>query len=322
MFSKDFENFELRIKKLREESLEDFENAERVFEENYRERLEDIFPRDVLGVKKYIAGYFEIAYVDALESGKTIEKKAIFQRSVEKVIKSVPLSAERKRELTDNILKISSIPETLQSYFAAREDISRDPFFALVEDFSLDGDISREEFFILQQSYQKERDFIKALDSLPEQTREMFHEHIEKIFSHENSPKREAFESEYHQELKNLQKRGFNVQPVVVFVSRCYYKNPGKLKKYEHPKRRLRRTFKMALLKLLRAKLGNIDAEIFLKRFEEGEYFEDFFLLLYKLLEVVDENPKSEEIYSVLKLDEETQSVVYDAEKTKEKILE
>jgi len=32
-------------------------------------------------------------------------------------------------------------------------DISRDPFFALVEDFALDGNISPEEFSLLQQSY-------------------------------------------------------------------------------------------------------------------------------------------------------------------------
>jgi len=78
----------------------------------------------------------------------------------------------------------------------------------------------------------------------------------------------------------------------------------------------------MALLRLLRAKLGNIDAEIIIKRFEDGEGFDDYFLLLFQLLEVIDENPDGEEVYHILKLEEDTQKLVYTAEETKKKILE
>jgi len=48
MLNKDFENFEMRIQKLREESLEDFEIAEKVFKENFEKGLMSILPRDVL----------------------------------------------------------------------------------------------------------------------------------------------------------------------------------------------------------------------------------------------------------------------------------
>jgi hypothetical protein len=58
-----------------------------------------------------------------------------------------------------------------------------------------------------------------------------------------------------------------------------------------------------------------------LERFEAGENFEDFFMLLFKLLEVVNEDPKSAEIYSILKLDEEIQKDVFSAEENKQKIL-
>lgn len=85
--------------------------------------------------------------------------------------------------------------------------------------------------------------------------------------------------------------------------------------------RRMRRTFKIALLKLLRAKLWNIDAQIILERFESWENFEDFFMLVFKLLEVVNEDPNSQEIYSILKLDEEIQDDVFTAEENKQKIL-
>jgi hypothetical protein len=48
MPNKDFENFELRLVKLREESHEDFIVADTVFAEQFNSRLEDVFPRDVL----------------------------------------------------------------------------------------------------------------------------------------------------------------------------------------------------------------------------------------------------------------------------------
>jgi hypothetical protein len=149
----------------------------------------------------------------------------------------------------------------------------------------------------------------------------MFHSHIEQILSHEHSSKKSEFQSEYSVELKNLEDKGINIDPVIVFVSRSYYKTPGKLKKYEHPKRRMRRTFKIALLKLLRTKLGNIDASIMLEKFEEGQSFEDFFMLLFKIMEIVNENPEGKEIFTILDLQEDTQDEVFTAEENKQKIL-
>ena len=56
------------------------------------------------------------------------------------MVASLPLSGERKQSLINNILTYSQLPESLQSYFSANDTISRDPFFALVEDFSIYGD--------------------------------------------------------------------------------------------------------------------------------------------------------------------------------------
>lgn len=313
--NKDFENFELRLKTLREESREDFDRAENMFKKNYSQKLEEIFPRDILWAKKIIAGRFIVNYVD------NPEKNNIFEKVVSDTIQTLPLSKERQNSLIENILRASELWESLQTQFWDKTDISRDPFFALVEDFSLDGDISREEFVILQQSYQQEGDFLKALESLSVSMREMFHSHIALTLSNQENEKQWEFESEFSQELHDLKNRGINIEPVVVFVSKSYYKTPGKYRKYEHPKRRMRRTFKIALLRLLRAKLWNIDAKIMLERFEQGESFEDFFMLLFKLLEVVNENQDSREIFSLLNLDDDIQDEVFTAEKNKQKIL-
>jgi hypothetical protein len=312
---KDFENFELRLKTLREESREDFDRAEKLFDEKYRCRLEEIFPRDILGAKKSIAWRFIVWSIDHPE------EKHNFKVAVEQTIQMLSLSIERKQSLIQHILQSAELSESLHSFFKRKDDISRDPFFALVEDFAIDGDISKEEFILLQQSYQQQWDFLKSLEALSESVRDMFHSHIEKSGSHEFTPKKAEFKSEFSRELWDLEWKWLNIEPVIVYVSRNYYKTPGKLRKYEHPKRRMRRTFKMALLKLLRLKLGNIDASIILEKFESWESFEDFFMLLYKLLEVVNENPEGKEVFSLLNLDEEIQDEVFTAEENKQKIL-
>lgn len=321
MLNKDFENFELKLVKLREESTEDFSVAKKTFDEQFASRLEEVFPRDILWAKKLISGSFLITHVDAKHANTEIDTKAIFESSVGNVVDTLALSGERKESLKNNILKTSELSESLHTYFAAKDDISRDPFFALVEDFAVDWDISKEEFLLLQQSYESEWDFLKSLEVLPESIKSMFHEHIAMTLSNDISSKKSEFESEFNAELNALQERWINIEPVVVFVSKSYYKTPGKYKKFEHPKRRLRRTFKIALLKLLRAKLWNIEASIMLEKFEAWESFEDFFMLLFKLLEVVNEDPNSQEIYSILKLDEEIQDDVFTAEENKQKIL-
>lgn len=319
---KDFENFELRLKKLREESHEDFVAAEKIFSENYEHHLQEIFPRDVLGAKKKISGLFIISAVDAMHAWEFGDPHSVYERAISKVVDTLHLGIERKKILTKNILKKWELSESMRTYFKDTDDMGRDPFFALVEDFSIDGDISHEEFLILEQSYKSEKDFLRALESLPEETKNLFYAHIEMSLNQEYALKKSDFTSEYRHELEALQSRNIPIQSVITFVSRSYYKTPGKYKSFEHPKRRMRRTFKMALLKLLRAKLGNIDAKIILERFEAWENFDDYFFLLFELLEIIDENPDSEEIYSVLKLDDVIGDDVFTAEENKKKIIE
>lgn len=322
MPSKDFENFELRLKTLREESQEVYEVADVLFSERFENHLEDIFPRDVLGAKKYIRWIFIIRYSDRSLEWEEPDNSEIFREAVEKTIKTLPLSSEKKNSLAEHITSLSQSSETLEKYFRRNDDLSRDPFFALVEDFSMDGEISREEFLLLSENYTKSWNFLCALEWLPETTRKMFEWHIRTAFGKDLGARMEELQGEYTPELQKLSQKWLNIAPVVKFIARSYYKSPGKLRKYESPKRRMRRTMKMSLLRLLRLKLWNIDAEIALQKFESGESFEDFFMLLYRLMEVVDENPSGKEAYSLLDTVEETEEEVISAEETKKKILE
>ena len=125
MLNKTFENFELKLVKLREESLEDFTAAESKFQEKYSQRLEEIFPRDILGAKKSIAGSFIVNYVDSIHGWWNIDTNEVFQKSVHYVISTLPLNADRKKNLSENILSVSNLSESLHTYFAAKDDISK-----------------------------------------------------------------------------------------------------------------------------------------------------------------------------------------------------
>ncbi|MDA9129033.1 hypothetical protein N9J72_00975 [Candidatus Gracilibacteria bacterium] len=329
MLPKNFENFELKLQTLREEQRELYDVAENIFQENYAKKLEDVFPRDILGIKKKVSAFFIIGHAENMqphfspkgENGMRA-KIDIFKKSLDAALSDVPLSSEKKESLKTHILHLGESSETLEKYFRRNDDLSRDPFFALVEDFSIDGEISREEFLLLSESYGKTGNFFSALEGLPENLRKLFESHVGSILGKNLSERQNEFEGEYQNELEGLKHKGLNIEPVARFVARSYYKTPQKVRKYESPARRMRRTMKMSLLRLLRFKLGNVDAEKILKQFEAGENFEDFFMLLYKLLEVAQENPDGAEVYSLLHTLEETEEEVVSSEQTKQKILE
>jgi len=315
MFGKEFENFELKLQKIREESQEDFSHAEALFTSEYKTSLEQLFPRDILGVKKYIQWLFIISYVE----GESKDASQIFESSLQKWITSLPLSKEKQGRLISNIL--SSQETNISHISEVWEDMRRNSLFPVLEDLCIEGELWEEEFLAFQKWYEETGSFEKALSSLPDAPKDVLSSHIWLALSQGISEKKKWFQEEYHAELSVLEKQWYNTEPLIFFVSRSYYRVPTRLRKYEHPKKRLRRTFKLALLRLLRLKLWNIDAAIILEKFEEGASFEDYFTLLYKLLDVLSENPDGKEKYTTLNLVEEIEADVYDAEITKEKIL-
>jgi len=104
-------------------------------------------------------------------------------------LSALHLSGQQKSELEKNISSLLSASS--EKLLQKSSDISKDPFFALVEDFALDGNISPEEFSILQQSYNSRRDFIDSLDSLPRETKILFQQHLDILLSPNNLEKQQ-----------------------------------------------------------------------------------------------------------------------------------
>jgi hypothetical protein len=95
------------------------------------------------------------------------------------------------------------------------------------------------------------------------------------------------------------------------------YKN-----KVESSKLRLRRTFRISLLKLLRIKYSGYNIEDLLKKIETLDDFESLFSLLYKLIDIIPENSELIEQYSVQEEIDDIEESIIEAEENKETILE
>ncbi len=322
MLWKDFENLEVRLQKIREESSEIFEESEKVFWEKYEKQMKALFSRDILGARKNIKALFQLKYVDTVQCEKKRDSKEIFRLSVEKVIATFPLSLEEKQQLSTKILSLweKNIIE-LNKYYQLNS-LEMDPLYPLIEELLQDEEISFEEIFLLQKSYQSHKNLQTALEYVPENMRSLILQSISPIFSLGEWDGEEAFRNEYHQDIRTIEQKGLNIFPLIRFISRSYFRNPGKFKKRESARRRMRRTFKMALLRILRMKFGSIDAQKLMKQFDQCETFTEMMHLLYQLFEILGENSEMKESFQAIEEIEFVDKLIIKAEHTKEKILQ
>jgi len=320
--SKDFENLELTLQNIREESEEIFDAGKELFDERFWGLLEWVFQRDILGAKKAISTLWQIDYVDSMRGWEWCDERMIFEKNVKKVLQYLPLWSENREDLWVAILWLSEVDSWLLENYFSETSFRRDTLYPIIEWLFIEWEISREEYALIESSYNDHGNIHEALWKLPHGVRNMILEDVSAYTSWSESEKEQNFHDEYHRELAELHGAWYDVFPIKRFVARSYFKNPGKLRKCEHPGRRLRRTFKMALLRILKMKFGSVDAEKLLRQFDQCETFQEMFILLYKLFEVLGENDENKESFQILEETELIEKLVIRAEDTKEKILE
>ena len=322
MFQCDKENLEQRLQRLKEEAKEDFFEAQQIFVEEYENVLEEVFADTRPDLLSLLKVYFEIEYVDVRSKQDTLDHRDILKISLKNITKDIPISQEKKTWLLQALQTLLQYKKPKSEIYHHSEQIQHHPYFPIIEDMALDGDISREEFYALEYAFiASSWDIFMALEKLPSEFAKRLKTQIEKCTKIDTRQSEQDFRAEYHSEIQALHERWISTDQVLTFVARSYYKNPGRYKKYEHPKHRLKRTFKLALLRLLRKKLGMIDAENIMKRFEEGETFIDLFSIVYELLEILPENPQSYEVYHVSNAVEEAEDILSESQSIEDKIL-
>ncbi len=318
MLSKDFENYELRMKKLSLESREHFLKSKKIFENEYEASLNSLLPDDILGTKKSIALLFSIEHSEKLADWIEPHNQEILKNSIIQVCNSLPLSGDIKNILAQSLLSQIHGKTLNTTQVLPQSNIQRDPLFPILEDIFRDWQISEEEFLLLQHHYNENSTFSDTLESISSASKKTVEWEIWELSATNFNERKELFESEFSVPLQNLKQRGFRVTPIIAFVSKSYYKPKNR---FERDKNRLRRTWKIALLKLLWIRFGSFDIEAVLNQFENCESFEDFFILFYKLFEVLDEDEEAQRSYHVQEEKELVVNILEDAKQKKEKIL-
>ncbi|MDQ7023082.1 MAG: hypothetical protein Q9M97_06165 [Candidatus Gracilibacteria bacterium] len=92
-------------------------------------------------------------------------------------------------------------------------------------------------------------------------------------------------------------------------------------KNIESRKLRLKRTFKIALLKLLRIKYSGFNIEELINKINSMQDFESMFRLIMKLIDIIPENSELLEKFIIAEDIDEIEENISEAEKNKEKIL-
>ncbi len=324
------ENLEIKLKNAKQENSEVFEQVEKDYNEKYRGFVESFFKTDVLGAKKTISALFQLEYFNSFsckdKNACKVDKGMMIKsldKALEKWLKILPLKLEQKEQLKSQILLLSNKKEKFSEIFEKNTDFSRDFNYPVLEDLISQKVLSKSDMLSIYSNYQNTKDIRLSLWKLSAEKREI----VTSYFYNLNSTKREEkvsnFSEEFSSEIKNLHTQ-FDwpiVDWVVSFVGRNFFKMKPYKKKIESKKLRLRRTFKIALLKLLRIKYSWFNVEKLLKQIDSLDDFESMFRLIQKLIEIIPENSELLEKYSVQEEVDEVEETIIEAEGNKEKIL-
>lgn len=296
MLPKDFENYELKLKKLREEQREFYETSLRLYEELYEENIAHLIPEDVFDIAHSLKDIFCVQYAQALQSGEKWQEAQCFQKALSQVISGLPLAPELRNSLKWALLHVSSTTGDFLSYQSLAWEFRMDPNSALIESIFLDGKISHDEFLLLQTHYSHKKTIQANITVLSPQSKNVILSDWNHYTSLSDAQKKQDFQKEYFSEIHALEQRGYPSQLLVDFVSQGYFMAKNRK---ESPKSRLRRTFKIALLKLLHLR-NDIDIEALFARFEYCESFDEYFLLFFQLFEILGDGILQNEEYRIL----------------------
>lgn len=331
------ENLEIKLKNAREENAEVFEQVEKNYSTDYKDFVDSFFKTDVLWAKKSISAFYQLEAFNHATKNESVDKKStkilekipqekskeILEKALEKGLKILPLKLEQKEKIQRQILVLDWKKNEFNEIFEKNWDFLNDQNYPIIQDLASQKALDKSDILTIFSKYQTTKDIRLSLDWVSHSKREL----VKKYFYQANSTNKEervsSFSSEFGSDIKWLEKH-FDwpvIDWVVNFVGRNFFKMKPYKKTIESKKMRLRRTFKMALLKLLRIKYSWFNVEKLLKQIDSLDDFESMFRLLQKLIEIIPENNELLEKYSVQEQVDEVEEIIIEAEWNKEKIL-
>ena len=332
-FNNNIENLELKLKNALEENAEVFHEAEKAYDETYRNFVDHFFESDILWASRNISGAFQLEYFNILISHKGNNKNSplqntqnleiAFKDALHTWLKNLPIESEKKEKLQSKMVNLSQKKEDYKEIFTRNTEFTRDSNYPILENLLSQKVISESELLRIYSSFQKTKNIKLSLQNIPKEKKSIILEYFYEVNSWEKEERIDNFKREYHSEIEKLNSTYSwpIIEWVVSFVGRNFLQLKPYKNKNESKTMRLRRTFKMALLKLLRIKYSGFWIESLLKKVENLEDFESLFAMMHKLIDIIPENSEVLEHYTIQEDIDEAHEIVTEAENNKEKIL-
>jgi hypothetical protein len=171
MLPKDFENYELRLRKLQESSREAYMHAKNMFSQLYEARLEEYFMDDALGTLARIRTIFCVQICELETKNSNHISQKVLEGAIEQACSLLPISKESRDILRLSLEELIHEKTLKLDFFRKNRSLKHDPLFPLLEDIFADGRISTEEMVLLEEHYNKDTHLKKCLDILPEKSK-------------------------------------------------------------------------------------------------------------------------------------------------------
>jgi len=311
------ENLEIKLQNARIENFEKFEKIEKSYNKNYKKFINNFFKTNLLWTKKTIWAIFQL---EKFNWKSSIESLNI---ALEKWFKILPIWLDKKEILKNKIISLEKNKLNFWEIFREKTDFWKDKNYPILESLFEWKVLNNSEMILVFSNYEKEWDIRLSLNWLKKEKKDI----IKKYFYELNSTKKESrienFSEEYSSEIRLLENKYSSniVNWVVKFVWRNFFKMKPYKKNIESNKLRLRRTFKIALLKLLRIKYSWFNIDELIKKIDSMQDFESMFKLIIKLIDIIPENNELLEKFSLKEEVDNIDEVITEAESNKEKIL-
>ena len=322
------ENIEIKLQNAKVENFEKFEKIEKNYNKNYKKFIDSFFKTDVLWAKKTISAIFQLEAfnrIDKIWGEKNLEIfwKEILEKSLEKWLSILPINLEKKEILKNKILKLENKKNDFWEIFREKTDFSKDKNFPILESLFERKILNNSEMLVLFSNYEKVWDIKLSLNWLDKNKINIIKQYFWILNNTKKENKISDFKSENNEEIKKLeQKYPSNiVNWVVKFVWRNFFKMKPYKKNIESKQLRLKRTFKIALLKLLRIKYSGFNVEELIKKINSMQDFESMFKLIMELIDIIPENNELLEKFTLKEEVDEVEEIINEAESNKEKIL-
>jgi len=322
------ENLEIKLQNAKIENVEKFEKIEISYNKNYKKFVDWFFKTDLLWVKKTISGLFQLEAFNRVEKiwwEKNLEIfwKEILEKALEKWLQILPIKENKIEILKNKILKLDNYKDNFWEIFREKTEFSKDKNYPIIESLFERKILDKSEMLIIFTNYEQTKDIRLSFNWIKKNKVEIIKNYFYKLNFSNKEEKITNFKNENSEEIKKLEEKypANIVNWVVKFVGRNFFKMKPYKKNIESKKLRLKRTFKIALLKLLRIKYSWFNIEELIKKINSMQDFESMFKLIMKLIDIIPENNELLEKFSLKEEVDEIEEIIWEAESNKEKIL-